>query len=337
MPPERLLVGLAVLSLLSEASREAPLLCTVDDAHWLDQASAQALALAARRLGQDATALLFASRAPEGADLLAGLPEVSVRGLSEADAIELLSSEIPGRLDKEVAQRVVAEAHGNPLALLEFGRMARSVGGEIGFAISTNTLPSRIEDGFRRQVETLAAPTQQFLLLAAADPVGDPGVLARGAAVLGITAKDAEEAEDVGLLEVGSVVRYRHPLVRSAVYRSASPSRRRRAHGALAEATDPATDPDRRAWHRAEAASGPDDAVAGELERSASRARDRGGLAAAAAFLARAAALTPRPAHKIERTLAAAEAKSVAGAWEEALGLLGGVEVGPLDELQAAR
>ena len=335
--PDRLLVGLAVLGLLSEASREAPLLCTVDDAHWLDQASAQALALAARRLGQDATALLFASRAPEGTDLLAGLPDVAVSGLSQADAVELLSSEIPGRLDKEVAQRVVAEAHGNPLALLEFGRMARSVGGASGFAISTNTLPSRIEDGFRRQVEALPAPAQQFLLLAAADPVGDPGVLARAAAVLGITTVDAEEAEDAGLLDLGSVVRYRHPLVRSAVYRSASPSRRRRAHRALAEATDPDTDPDRRAWHQAEATNGPDDAVADELERSASRARDRGGLAAAAAFLSRAAALTSKPAHKIERTLAAAEAKAVAGAWVEALSLLAGVEAGPLDDLQAAR
>ncbi len=233
-PPDRLLVGLAVLSLLSEAGRREPLLCTVDDAHWLDHASAQSLALAARRLDQDATVVLFASRWPQGPDPLAGLPELVLAGLSHADAMELLGSAIPGRLDQEVAQRVVAAAHGNPLALLEFGRMARSVSGAGGFAISTNTLPSRIEEGVRRQVEILAAPTQQFLLLAAADPVGDRGVLARAAAVAGITEHDAEEAEDVGLLEVGGVVRFRHPLVRSAVYRSASPSGRRRAHAALA-------------------------------------------------------------------------------------------------------
>ncbi len=186
-PPDRLLVGLAVLSLLSEACREAPLLCTVDDAHWLDHASAQSLALAARRLDQDATVVLFASRWPQGTDSMAGLPEVPLDGLSQADAMELLRSEIPGRLDQEVARRVVAEAHGNPLALLEFGRMARSISGASGFAISTNTLPSRIEEGVRLQVQTLATPTQQFLLLAAADPVGDRRVLARAAAAVGLT------------------------------------------------------------------------------------------------------------------------------------------------------
>ena len=282
--PDRFLVGLATLSLLAEVAEEHPLVCLVDDAQWLDRASAQVLAFAARRLEAESVGVLFATRVP--GDELAGLPELVVEGLEEADARALLDSVLTGPLDPRVHGRIVAEAEGNPLALVELPRGVTPAELAGGFALpDALPLSGRIEDSFRRRLEALPADTRRLLQLAAADPVGDPVLLWRAAERLGIATQAAAPAAEAGLLELGARVRFRHPLVRSAAYRSASLQERRAAHGALAQVTDPELDPDRRAWHWAQAAPGPDEQVAAELDRSASRAQARGGLAAAAAFL----------------------------------------------------
>jgi DNA-binding CsgD family transcriptional regulator len=334
--PDRFLVGLAVLGLLSETAGERPLVCVVDDQQWLDRASAQALGFAARRLAADPVGLVFAARVP-GEDV-AGLPELVVEGLAEEDARELLESVLPGPLDARVRDRVIAETHGNPLALLELPRGLTSAQLTGGFGVSsTVSLDGRIEESFGRQLETLPAQTRRLVQLAAADPTGDPVLVWRAAGRLAIGAGAAGPAAEAGLAEFGARVRFRHPLVRSAAYRSASVQTRQELHGALAEATDPAVDPDRRAWHRAQATPGPDEEVAAELEQSAGRAQRRGGLAAAAAFLERSAGLTLDPARRAQRALAAAQAKHRAGALDAALGLLAVAQAGPLDELQRAR
>jgi DNA-binding CsgD family transcriptional regulator len=337
--PDRFLVGLAALSLLSEVAAGRPLLCLVDDGQWLDQASAQALAFVARRLDAESVALLFGTRDPAGEGHLAGLPGLALAGLPDADARAVLASVLPGRLDERVRDRIVAESGGNPLALLELPRGATAAELAGGFGVAgPQPVAGRIEDIFRRRIAPLPEMTRLLLLLAAAEPVGDPVLLWRAAGNLGISAQDAAApAEADGLVTVGARVTFRHPLVRSAVYRAASVADRRRAHGAIAEATDPRTDPDRRAWHRAQATSGPDEDVAAELERSASRAQARGGFAAAAAFLERSAALTLAPGRRAERALAAAAAKYQAGAFDAALGLVAIAEPGPLDGLQRAR
>jgi DNA-binding CsgD family transcriptional regulator len=333
--PDRFLVGLAVLSLLSEAAEEQPLVCLVDDEQWLDCASAQVLGFVARRLAAESVGLVFAARAP-GADL-AGLPELAVGGLREAEARALLDSALAGPLDERVRDRLVAEARGNPLALLELPRGLTPAELAGGFGLpGAAPISGRIEEMFRRRVEALPTGTRRLLLVAAADPTGDPGLVCRAAGRLGIGAEVAAPATEAGLVEFGAWVRFRHPLVRSAAYQSASVQERRDVHGALAEVTDPQLDPDRRAWHRAQAAPGPDEDVAGELERSADRAQARGGLAAAAAFLERAAALTPEPGRRAQRMLAAASAKRDAGALDASLGLLVTVEAGQLDRLQTA-
>ncbi|HME63468.1 MAG TPA: ATP-binding protein, partial [Streptosporangiaceae bacterium] len=326
--PDRFLVGLAVLSLLSEAAEQQPLLCVVDDAQWLDRASAQVLGFVARRLLAERIALLFAAREP--GEEFRGLPELAVGGLGEGDARELLGSVVGGPLDERVRDRIVAETRGNPLALLELPRGVPGVPGVPG-------LSGRIEESFRRRLEVLPAATQLLMLVAAAEPAGEPTLVWRAAERLGIGADALVPAADAGLLTIGERVVFRHPLVRSAVYRAAPPAERRAAHQALADATDPQADPDRCAWHRAQATLGPDEDVASELERSASRAQARGGLAAAAAFLERAAALTLDPGRRAERALAAAEAKYQAGAFDAALGLLGTAEAGPPDQLRRAR
>src|SRR5580692_4147657 len=284
--PDRFLVGLAALSLLSEVAEQQPLLCVIDDAQWLDRASAQTLAFVARRLLAEPVALVFAAREP--GEEYRGLPRLPVGGLREGDARELLSSVIGGPLDERVRDRIVAETGGNPLALLELPQ------GVPGFpdAPGAPGLPGRIEDSFRRRLEVLPAATQRLMLVAAAEPAGEPALVWRAAERLGIGLEAVAPAADAGLLTIGERVTFRHPLVRSAVYRAASPPDRRAAHQALAGATDPHADPDRRAWHRAQATLGPDEEVASELERSASRAQARGGVAAAAAFLERSAALT---------------------------------------------
>jgi DNA-binding CsgD family transcriptional regulator len=336
--PDRFLVGLAVLGLLSETAAEQPLLCLVDDAQWLDQASAQVLAFVARRLDAETVAMLFGTRDLAGEGGLAGLPGLVVAGLADADARALLASVIPGRMDERVRDRIIAESGGNPLALLELphGVTAAELAGGFGLP-GAEALSGRIEDSFARRLAPLPAETRRLLLLAAAEPAGDPALLWRAARRLGISADAAAPAEADGLLSVGAQVTFRHPLARSAVYQAAPAADRRRAHHAIAEATDPGTDPDRRAWHRAQAAAGPDEDIAAELERSASRAQARGGLAAAAAFLDRAVTLTPEPPRRAERTLAAAQAKYQAGAFDAALQLLATAEAGPLDELQRAR
>jgi DNA-binding CsgD family transcriptional regulator len=336
--PDRFLVDLAVLGLLSEVAADQPLLCLVDDAQWLDQASAQALAFVARRLDAESVALLFGTRDPAAAGDLAGLPGLVVEGLPDADARALLASVLPGRLDERVRDRIIAEAAGNPLALLELphGVTTAELAGGFGLP-GTGPLSGRIEDIFRRRLAPLPATTQRLLLLAAAEPTGDPALLWRAADRLAIGDVAADATQAGGLLVVGAGVTFRHPLVRSAIYRSASPQDRREVHRALAEATDPQLDPDRRAWHLAQAAPGPDEDVAAELERSADRAQARGGFAAAAAFLARATALTLEPARGVERALAAARTMARAGAFDAALRLLVTAEAGPLDEFQRAR
>jgi DNA-binding CsgD family transcriptional regulator len=329
--PDRFLVGLAVLSLLSEVAERRPLLCVIDDAQWLDRASAQALAFVARRLLAEPVALVFATR--EEGEEYRGLPELLVGGLGAGDARELLSSVIRGPLDERVRDRIVAETRGNPLALLELPQGVPSVPGAPG----APGLSGRIEDSFRRRLEVLPAATQRLMLVAAAEPAGEPALVWRAAQRLGIGAGAVAPASDAGLLTIGQRVMFRHPLVRSAVYRAASPPDRRAAHQALADATDPQADPDRRAWHRAQATPGPDEEVASELERSAGRAQARGGLAAAAAFLERAAALTLDPARRAERALAAAQASYQAGSLDATLRLLATAEAGPPDEFRRAR
>jgi DNA-binding CsgD family transcriptional regulator/tetratricopeptide (TPR) repeat protein len=331
--PDRFLVGLAVLGLLSEVADERPLICVVDDEQWLDRASMQALGFAARRLAAEPVGLVFAARVP-GAEL-AGLPELAVAGLREEDARALLDSALTGPLDARVRDLIVAETRGNPLALLELprGLGAAQLAGGFGLPAAVS-LPGRIEDSFRRQLEGLPAETRLLLALAAADSSGDPLLVWRAAGRLGIAVQAWAPAVETGLVEFAARTRFRHALARSAAYRSVSPQERQKVHGALAEVTDPAADPDRRAWHWAQAAPGPDAEVAAELERSAGRAEDRGGLAAAAAFLERAALLTPEPGRRAQRLLAAARAKREAGEPDAALGLL--AEAGPLDPHQAA-
>ena len=337
--PDRFLVGLAVLGLLSETAGERPLICVVDDQQWLDRASAQALGFAARRLAAEPVGLVFAARIP-GEDV-AGLPELVVEGLAEGDARVLLESVLTGRagpLDAQVRDRIIADAHGNPLALLELPRGLTSAQLTGGFGVSSAMpLDGRIEESFGRQLGALPAQTQRLVQLAAADPTGDPVLVWRAAGRLAIGPGAAGPAAVAGLAEFGARIRFRHPLVRSAAYRSASAQTRQELHGALAEATDPAADPDRRAWHRAQATQGPDEEVAAELEQSAGRAQRRGGLAAAAAFLEQSARLTLDPARRARRALAAAQAKHQAGALDAALGLLAMAQAGPLDELQRAR
>jgi len=337
-PPDRFLVGLAVLSLLADTAEEQPLVCIVDDAQWLDRVSVQTLAFVARRLLAEPVGLVFALRESSDDHELGGLPELVIEGLAADDARRLLDATIPGSLDARVRDRILGEAGGNPLALLELPRERSTIAVAGGFGLPLEApLTSRIEQGFVRQLEPFSAGTRRLLLLAAAEPVGDVTLLWRAAERLGIGPEAATPAEAAGLVEIGTRVRFRHPLLRSAVYRAAPAPERREVHHALADATDADVDPDRRAWHRARAAGRPDEAVAGELERSAGRAQARGGLSAAAAFLQRAAELTPDPAMRVERSLAAAQAKLDVADAASASELLAAAELGPVSDLQRAR
>ncbi|MFF7888777.1 ATP-binding protein [Streptomyces sp. NPDC020794] len=339
--PDRFLVGLAVLSLLAEAAEEQPIVCVVDDAQWLDQVSAQTLAFVARRVLAERVALVFAVRTSTPAAAVGafeGLPEIVIGGLRDDDARALLESVVLGRLDERVRDRIVAETRGNPLALLELtrGLTAAELAGGFGRP-DARPLSSQIEESYLRRIGSLPAAAQRLLLAAAAEPVGDVPLLRRVAERLDIDA-DAEGAvEAAGLIEFGTRVRFRHPLVRSAAYRAADPTVRRDVHRALAEATDPDFDSDRQAWHRAHAAIEPDEALADELERSAGRAQARGGIAAAAAFLRRATELTPDAARRGTRAASAAQAAFDAGSPDAALELLAAAQMGPLDEAQQAR
>jgi DNA-binding CsgD family transcriptional regulator len=333
-PPDRFLVGLAVLSLFSEVAEERPLLCVVDDAHWVDQASALTLAFVARRLQAEPVGIVFAAREP--GDELRHLPELEVHGLEDADARALLATEMRSILDPRVRDRMIAETRGNPLALLELPRGLTATQLTPGFGtLGARALSGRIEESYVQRLERLPEDARRLLLVAAAEPVGDPLLLQRACERLGIAISSVDSTD--GLLDLGERVTFRHPLARSAVYRSAGARERREAHLALAEETDRDVDPDRRAWHLAAASAGPDEEVALELEHSAGRAQARGGLAAAAAFLQRAVSLTGEPARRANRALAAAQASLGAGAFDVARGLLAAAEAGPLDELQRAR
>jgi DNA-binding CsgD family transcriptional regulator len=332
--PDRFLVGLAVLSLVSEVAEQRPLLCVVDDAQWLDRTSALTLAFVARRLLAEPVGLVFAAREP--GDELLQLPELEVRGLVNGDAHALLGSAVQFALDKPVRDRILAETRGNPLALLELPRGLTPTQLAGGFGLpESRELPKRIESSYIRRLERLPEDARRLLLVAAAEPLGDPLLLQRACERLGISLAAVDATE--GLLALDERVIFRHPLARSAAYRSADAPERRAAHAALAEVTSPQDDPDRRVWHLAAAAAGPDEAVARELERSAGRARARGGLAAAAAFLQRAVALTADPARRADRALAAAQAALGAGAFGVARRLLAVAETGPLDDLKRAR
>jgi DNA-binding CsgD family transcriptional regulator len=318
---ERFLVGLATLSLLSAAAAEQPLICVIDDAQWLDRESAQALAFVARRLQADPIVMLFATR--EGRDELAGLPELVVRGLSDENANALLSSVVEAPLDNRVRDRIIAETGGNPLALLELPRGLTPAELAVGFGMPTDLpLSKKIEETFGRRIERLPPQTRRLLVLAAADEVGDPAEVWRAAGILGIGREAAQPLEEVGLLDIDDLVRFRHPLVRSAAYRGASHRERQIVHGALADATDAEADPDRRAWHLAAAATGPDESLAAELERSAGRAFQRSGCIAAATFLERSAQLTPAPETQAFRRLLAAAAYLQAGSVDRARELI---------------
>ncbi len=336
--PNRFLVGLAVLSLLSDVAEDRGLVCVVDDAQWLDAASAQALAFVARRLGVESVGLVFAVREPSGQQRFEGLPELAVGGLDDRDAHELLATVVTGPLDERVRDRLVAETRGNPLALLELPRGLTPAELAGGFWLSEGrALPGRIEQSFTERLAPLPPSTRLLLLVAAAEPLGDPVLVWRAAAELGIGPDAAAPAAAAGLVDFGAQVRFDHPLVRSAVKRAAAPEERQRVHRALAEATDADIDPDRRAWHLAHATAGLDEDVAAELERSADRAKARGGLAAGAAFHERAVELTPDPRRRAQRALLAAKAKHRAGANDGALRLLAVAKAGPLDELEQAR
>jgi DNA-binding CsgD family transcriptional regulator len=334
--PSPFLVGLAVLGLLSEAAEQQPLLCLVDDAQWLDDASAQVLAFVARRLLAERIALAFATRELAGG--LARFPQLHLEPLGRRDARALLESVLAARLDEPVLERILAETGGNPLALLELPRGLTPAQLAGGFGLpAALPLSAGIERSFTRRLARLPRDARRLLLLAAAEPVGDPALLWRAAQQLGIPETAAHAVESEGLLTLDGGVVFRHPLVRSAVYGAAEPNERREVHRALADATDPQLDPDRRAWHRAQAASVPDEELAAELARSAARAQARGGFAAAAAFLERAAALTPDPVRRAQRALVAARTKFRAGALDDALALLSSAEVDALDELERAR
>ncbi|WIX91380.1 LuxR family transcriptional regulator [Amycolatopsis sp. DG1A-15b] len=336
-PPDRFLVGLAVLTLLGEVAEDRPLVCLVDDAQWLDRVSAQVVAFVARRLLAEPIALVVAVREPAEQLDLAGMPALAVRGLEGAAAGALLDSVLKGPLDGRVRDRIIAETHGNPLALVELPRFWTAAEHTDGlFRPDGDALADRLERCFLQQLAPLPASTRKLLLAAAAEPLGDATLLWRAAGELGLGADPATAAESTGLIEFGPRIRFRHPLVRSAVYRSASAGERQEVHRALAAVTDPALDPDRRAWHRAQASVAPDEDVAAELERSAGRAQARGGLGAAAALLDQAATLTPDPVLRARRELAAARAKRGAGALEAALGLLGAAEAGPPDSARDA-
>jgi DNA-binding CsgD family transcriptional regulator len=335
--PDRFLVGLATLTLLAGVADQQPLLCVVDDTQWLDDASAQIVLFVARRFLAERIALVCVAGPGNGDGVLAGLPGLPVNGLGESDSRTLLLENLAGPVDAAVSEQIIAESHGNPLALLELPRTWNTAELAGGFGIpARQPVGSKIELSFARRLRLLPAETQLFVLAAAAEASGDPLLLHRAAENLGLDPAMSGPALDAGLLDVSARVSFAHPLVRSAAYSSATADDRQRVHRALAEATDAERDPDRCAWHRARAAPSPDENVAAELERSAGRAQARGGLAAAAAFLERASALSPDSAKRAQRALRAAEAKQVAGAPQAASALLAVAMDGPLDELESA-
>ena len=334
--PDRLLIGLAVLNLLSAVSDDGPLVCVVDGAHWLDRESAQVVTFVARRLLAEPVGLVFATCWP--VPDLAEFPELVVDGLHDSDAQALLSSVLRVRVDSRVRERIVAETRGNPLALVEWPRGLTPAELAGGFGMpALLPMEGQILESFRRRVAELQPATRRFLTVAASEPTGDSVIVWRAAGALDVGPNDPSPAIDAGLVELGVRVTFRHPLVRSAAYASAPLADRQAAHRALAQATDAASDPDRHAWHRALGSPGPDEDIAAALEQSADRARARGGLAASAALLERSAALTLDPARRAQRLLAAASAHLEAGSLETAAGLLASADASPLDDMSRAQ
>ncbi|ANY07886.1 AAA family ATPase [Pseudonocardia sp. HH130630-07] len=321
-PHEPLVVALAGLGLLDALARERPVCCVLDDVHWIDEQSRRALAFVARRLSSERIAMIFAARSADRVPELADLPRLGVTGLGDEDVLHLLRSTARPDLDGEVLDRIRAEAHGNPLALVEFARDAGPLGLPRPGVRDRDSLAAELSDQFVRRVERLPAAARSLVELAAAEPVGDMAVLRRAAGLLDLDPAGFAEVEDAGLVALGPRLTFRHPLVRSAIHAVVAPSAFRRVHAALAEATDGRTDPDRRAWHRADAAIEPDAGIARELDRSADRARSRGGLAACATYLERAAELTPEPGDRVARMLRAARARLDAGAPADARALV---------------
>lgn len=335
--PDELVIGLSLLSLLASGAVDRPLVCVIDDAQWLDSASLRAIAFCARRVQAESVGVVVALRPPHEGTGFDRVRQLAVGGLPEQDARELLTTALRGPVDERIVQRVLAESRGNPLALLELAADLAWPAAAGGFAFPADAaVPARLEQIYRRQLARLPAASRRLLVVAAADPMGDPALLWRAAQRLGIGPDAASPATETGLLQIDSRVRFRHPLVRSAVYVAASVEDRRLAHQALGEATED-SDPECRSWHFAQSATGPDETVAAALEHSADVARGRGGLAAAAAFLAKSANLTPDPADRAARALAAAETSYDAGAYSAALGLLAIAEAGSLDPAQRAR
>jgi DNA-binding CsgD family transcriptional regulator len=336
--PDRFLVGLGVLSVLAEVAAMRPVVALIDDAQWLDEVSCQVLGLVARRLLAESVLVLFAVRETDEQRLFPGIADLTLQGLGEDDARALLTSATPAHLDAQVRERLVGETRGNPLALLEFvGGMSDA---ELSGGFSTPSAAMAVgllDEHYLKRVRSLPEPTQRLLLIAAADATGDPTLLWRAAQAVGLSHDAAEPARVEQLLEIGSGVRFRHPLMRAAAYAAGSAEDRQAAHRALAAVIDAESDPDRRVWHLASAATGPDEDLAAELERSAERARMRAGLAAAAAFLQRSVALTPEPARRAERALEAAHAHLHAGAFDTGLGMLAEAEADAVNDLQRAR
>ena len=337
-PPDRFVVGLAVLGLLAEAAAERPFICLVDDAQWLDEPSRSALGFVARRLLAEPLLLLLSVRETGDNQLFAALPSLSLDGLSEQDARALVTFAVPGHLDDQVRDRIVSETGGNPLRLLELPREMSQAELAGGFREpQTDSSFGPMEDHYTRRIRTLPEPTQRLLLLAAADPTGDARLLWRAAQTVGIPRTAAAAAASEQLLEVGSHVWFRHPLVRSAAYAAGTLDERRAAHSALAAVTDAEIDPERRVWHLAAAAAGPDEAVASQLDQAAVAVQARAGLAAAAAFFARSVELTGEPDRRAERALAAANAYMHAGAFEAARAFLAEAEAVATGDEQRGR
>ncbi|NKY49521.1 AAA family ATPase [Nocardia vermiculata] len=327
--PDPFRAGLATLELLATVAAERPLLCIIDDAHWMDTASASVLTFVARRIAAEPIAMVFATRDQHSTRGLDELPTLVVGGLNNESARELLAADKTLALDLRVRDRVLAEARGNPLALLELPKAG-------GFALpAASPVAGRIEQSFQTRMAELPPDSRMLLILASADPTGDPGLLWPAAQQLDLELSAASAAAEAsGLVQFGTRARFCHPLARSAAYRAAEPRLRQAAHRALAAATDPATAPDRRAWHLAQATTGTDESLAAELEASASRAQARGGVAAAAAFLERAAELSLDPGRRVTRTLAASRATLAAGRVAAAADLLASIDVETLDDSQ---
>ncbi len=340
--PDRFVVGLAVLSLLAAFAVARPLVCLIDDAQWLDEASSQVIGFVGRRLLAEPVGLLFAVREASDERLYPGLPALTIEGLTDEDARALLTAAVPGHLDQRVSARIIAETGGNPLGLLELAREMTEAELAGGFAgqhqpSRSGHLQSELQDLYLRRIRVLPGPAQQLMLLAAADPTGDATLLWRAAGTLGLGVSAVGPADAEQLLNIGSQVRFRHPLVRSAAYVAGSPEDRRAAHLTLAEATDARTDPERRVWHLAAAATGPDEDIAAALEQAAAKIQARAGLAASAAFLERSVMLTAEPRRRADRALAGALANLHAGTFDIALGLLAQAEAHAVDDLQRAR